>query len=68
MTKHIEIWYHFIKDHVLKGNLELIFIPSDNEIVDVFTKAFEETKFNRFLNKMGIMMPDPQFFQEACTL
>ena len=62
MTKHIDITYHFIKDHVLNGNIELIFVPSDDEIADLFTKALDNTKFNGFLNKMGMMMPDPQFF------
>ena len=35
MTKHIDIRYYFIKDHVLNGNIELIFVPSDDEIADV---------------------------------
>ena len=68
LTKYIDIWYHFIKDYVLNGNIELIFVPSNDKIVDVFTKALDETKFNGFLNKMGMMMPDPQFFQETCSL
>ena len=68
MTKHIDIRYHFIKDHVLNGNIELIFVPSDDEIADVFTKALDETKFNGFLNKIGMMIPDPPFFQETCSL
>ena len=61
--KHIDIQYHFINDQVLNGNIELIFVPSDDENPDVFTKALDETKFNGFLNKMGMIMPDPQFFQ-----
>ena len=68
MTKLSDIQYHSTKDHVLKGNIELIFVPSDDEIVDVFTKALDETNFNGFLNKLGMMMPDPPFFQEVCTL
>ena len=67
MTKHINIRYHFI-NHVLKGNIELISVPSNDEIANVYTNALDEIKFNGFLNKMGVMMPDPQFFQEACTL
>ena len=59
VTKHIDIRYHFIKDHVLNSNIELIFVPSDDEIADVFTKALDETKFNGFLNKMGMMILDP---------
>mgnify|MGYP001551332874 CR=1 FL=1 len=68
MTKHIDTQYHFNKDRVLKGNDELRCVPEDDEIVDVFTKALDETKFNGFLNKTGMMLYDPQFFQEAWTL
>ena len=68
MTKYIDIRYHFIKDHVLNGDIEHIFVPSHDEIDDVFTKALDETKFNDFMNKMGMMMLDPQFLQEVCSL
>ena len=51
ITKRIDIWCHFIKYRVLKGKIELIFVPSDDEIADVFTIALDETKFNVFLNK-----------------
>ena len=61
-TKHIELRYHFIKDHILKGNIELIFVPTHEEIADVFTKALDSTKLNTFLQMLGMMNPDPQFF------
>ena len=48
-TKHIELRYCFIKDHILKGNIELIFVPTHEEIVDVFTKALDTKKLNGFL-------------------
>ena len=38
--KHIELRYHFIKDHILKGNIELIFFPSHEEIADVLQRLF----------------------------
>ena len=60
--KHIELRYHFIKDHILKGNIELIFVPTHEEIADVFTKALDSTKLNAFLQMLGMMNPDPQFF------
>ncbi|KAJ9557228.1 hypothetical protein OSB04_011842 [Centaurea solstitialis] len=41
-TKHIDIRYHFIKDHVEKGNVELFFVESERQIADLFTKAFDE--------------------------
>ncbi|KAJ9544644.1 hypothetical protein OSB04_024351 [Centaurea solstitialis] len=41
-TKHIDIRYHFIKDHVEKGNIELYFVESDYQLADLFTKPFDE--------------------------
>ena len=61
-TKHIELRYHFIKDHILKGNIELIFVHTHEEIADVFTKALDSTKLNTFLHMLGMMNPDTQFF------
>lgn len=38
--KHIELQYHFLKDNILKGNIELIFVPSHEEIAEVSRKHF----------------------------
>ncbi|KAJ9557234.1 hypothetical protein OSB04_011848 [Centaurea solstitialis] len=43
-TKHIDIRYHFIKDHVEKGNIELYFVESDLRLADLFTKPFDEKR------------------------
>ena len=29
ITKHIEIKYHFIKDHVIHGDIEIHFVPTE---------------------------------------
>jgi hypothetical protein len=63
LTKHIDIRYHFLKDNILKENIEMFFIPSIEEIADVFTKALDEKTFNHFLNMLGMMHPDPQLFK-----
>ncbi|KAI3690742.1 hypothetical protein L2E82_48949 [Cichorium intybus] len=64
MTKHIDLRYHFIKDQMLEGNIELYFIPIDEQVADVFTKALDSTKFNNFLDKLGMLIPDSDFFRE----
>nr|GEY94074.1 retrovirus-related Pol polyprotein from transposon TNT 1-94 [Tanacetum cinerariifolium] len=46
-TKHIDIRYHFIKDHILKGNIELHFIPTEYQLADIFTKPLNELTFTR---------------------
>ncbi|KAJ9548149.1 hypothetical protein OSB04_020692 [Centaurea solstitialis] len=41
-TKHIEIGYHFIRDHVMNGDVELHFIPTEYQLADLFTKPLDE--------------------------
>ncbi|GKA46432.1 retrovirus-related pol polyprotein from transposon TNT 1-94, partial [Tanacetum coccineum] len=36
-TKHIDIRYHFIRDHIIKGDIELYFIPTEYQLDDIFT-------------------------------
>ncbi|GKE18678.1 retrovirus-related pol polyprotein from transposon TNT 1-94, partial [Tanacetum coccineum] len=38
-TKHINIWYHFIKEHVEKYTIELYFVRTEFQLADLFTKA-----------------------------
>ena len=46
--KHIELRYHFIKDHILKGKIELIFVNTHEDIDDVFTKALGAKQTQQF--------------------
>ncbi|GJY41087.1 retrovirus-related pol polyprotein from transposon TNT 1-94 [Tanacetum coccineum] len=52
-TKHIDIRYHFIRDHILKGDIELHFIPTQYQLVDIFTKPLDEPTFKRLIIKLG---------------
>ncbi|GJW34668.1 retrovirus-related pol polyprotein from transposon TNT 1-94 [Tanacetum coccineum] len=40
-TKHIDIRYHFIRGHVLKWDIELHFIPTQYQLVDIFTSHWK---------------------------
>ncbi|GJW45044.1 retrovirus-related pol polyprotein from transposon TNT 1-94 [Tanacetum coccineum] len=44
-TKHIDIRYHFIKDHILKGDIELHFIPIEYQLANIFTKPLDGPTF-----------------------
>ncbi|GJW50991.1 retrovirus-related pol polyprotein from transposon TNT 1-94 [Tanacetum coccineum] len=37
-TKHIDVRYHFIKEHVEKGIVELFFVGTEYQLADLFTK------------------------------
>ena len=58
MTKHIDIRYHFLKDNIQKGHIELHFVPTDEETAEMFTKALEESKFIHFLGRLGMVNPE----------
>ncbi|GJQ92777.1 retrovirus-related pol polyprotein from transposon TNT 1-94 [Tanacetum coccineum] len=57
-TKHIDIRYHFIKDHILKGDIELHFIPTQYQLADIFTKPLDEPTFKRFIVELGMLNID----------
>ncbi|GJY43505.1 hypothetical protein Tco_0431718 [Tanacetum coccineum] len=53
-TKHIDIRYHFIRDHILKGDIELHFIPTEYQLADIFTKPLDEPTFTRLKAELGM--------------
>ncbi|KAJ9566535.1 hypothetical protein OSB04_002501 [Centaurea solstitialis] len=57
-TKHIEIRYHFIRDHVMNGDVELHFIPTEYQLVDLFTKPLDEKRLNQLISELGMLNPD----------
>ncbi|GJR13712.1 retrovirus-related pol polyprotein from transposon TNT 1-94 [Tanacetum coccineum] len=65
-TKHIDIRYHFIKDHILKGDIELHFIPTQYQLADIFTKPLDEPTFKRHIVELGMLNIDSK--PEASTL
>ncbi|GJV66240.1 retrovirus-related pol polyprotein from transposon TNT 1-94 [Tanacetum coccineum] len=41
-TKHIDVTYHFIKEQVENGIVELFFVGTEYQLVDLFTKALPQ--------------------------
>ena len=44
-TKHIEIDCHFVRERYHSGELDLFYIPSRKQPVDIFTKALGTRQF-----------------------
>ncbi|GJX85335.1 hypothetical protein Tco_0336109 [Tanacetum coccineum] len=59
-TKHIVIRYHFIKEHVEKGTIELYFVKTDYQLADLFTKALLVDRFNYLVRRLGMRSLSPQ--------
>ena len=41
-SKHIDIWYHFLRDHQQKGDIEIAYVNTQNQLADIFTKPLDE--------------------------
>nr|GFA40357.1 retrovirus-related Pol polyprotein from transposon TNT 1-94 [Tanacetum cinerariifolium] len=58
-TKHIAVRYHFIKEHVEKGTIELYFVKTDYQLADIFTKALPIDRFNYLVRRLGMRSLSP---------
>src|SRR5664279_4273773 len=54
-TKHIEIRHHFIREHVEKGDIDLSYVRTKDQLVDIFTKALDEPRFRDLRNELNVI-------------
>ena len=47
-SKHIDIRFHFIREEISEGRLNVQYIPSEDNIADVFTKPMSAIKLKKF--------------------
>ena len=47
-SKHISVKYHFARDEVQKNNVQLLYVPTDQNIGDIFTKPTSRPKLLKF--------------------
>ncbi|GJT43949.1 hypothetical protein Tco_0952664 [Tanacetum coccineum] len=53
-SKHIDIRFHFIKEQVKNGVVELYFVNTEYQLADIFTKAFGIERIKFLINKFGM--------------
>ena len=53
-TKHIEIRYHFLKDKVSQGEIKLEYVPTKDQVADIFTKPLPKEQVDYLCSKMGL--------------
>ena len=47
-TKNIEVHYHFIQERFLSGAIDLVYVNTEEQVADIFTKALGAEKLQRF--------------------
>nr|GEY18721.1 retrovirus-related Pol polyprotein from transposon TNT 1-94 [Tanacetum cinerariifolium] len=72
-TKHIVVRYHFIKEKVEKGIVELFFFETEYQLADLFTKALSEDRFKYLVRRLGMRCLNPEELEvleneSACSI
>ena len=55
-TKHIDTRYHFIRQCVEDKKIEIVFIWTEDQLADIFTKALGKVKFQEMRGCIGILI------------
>eukprot|EP00253_Pinus_taeda_P026560 PITA_26560 len=54
-TKHIPIKYHFLREQVLEQKVKLEYVPSKEQVADIFTKPLPRETFEYLRQKLGVV-------------
>jgi hypothetical protein len=54
-TKHIAILYHFLRDHQQKGDIEIAYVSTKEQLADIFTKPLDEQTFTKLRHELNIL-------------
>jgi len=52
--KYIEIQYHFIKEKVISGDIELTHVSTNEQLADIFIKPLGRIKFESMRSRLQI--------------
>ena len=53
--KHIEVDRHFIKEKIEKGTICMTYIPTREQLADIFTKGLQRSSFEDFIYKLDMI-------------
>ncbi|MCO5570176.1 hypothetical protein L7F22_023894 [Adiantum nelumboides] len=53
-TKHIEVQYHFVRELILDGEVEMEYCPTMDNCADIFTKSLGSKTLEQHLHQIGI--------------
>nr|GEW75709.1 hypothetical protein [Tanacetum cinerariifolium] len=63
-SKHIDIRYHFIKEQVENGVIELYFVNTEYQLADLLTKALGRDRIEFLINKLGMRNFTPETLKQ----
>ncbi|GJZ35193.1 retrovirus-related pol polyprotein from transposon TNT 1-94 [Tanacetum coccineum] len=66
-SKHIEIRFHFIKEHVENGVIKLYFVNTEYQLADIFTKPLCRERIEFLINKLGMRSFTPETLKQLAN-
>jgi hypothetical protein len=54
-TKHIAIRYHFLRDHQQRGDIEISYVSTKEQLTDILTKPLDDKTFTKLRHKLNIL-------------
>nr|GEX74179.1 hypothetical protein [Tanacetum cinerariifolium] len=67
-SKHIDIRYHFIKEQVEQGVIELYFFNTEYQLADLFSKALGRERIEFLTNKLGMRSFTPETLKKLMNV
>ncbi|GJX43595.1 retrovirus-related pol polyprotein from transposon TNT 1-94 [Tanacetum coccineum] len=67
-TKHINNCYHFIKEHVEKGTIEVYFVGTEYHRADLFTKSLPKERLEYLVHRIGMRCMTPTELERLAKL
>ena len=64
-SKHIDIWYHHIRDCVQRKIMLLQYIPTEDQDADILTKALTRSKFEYHRGRIEVK-DNPYLVEREC--
>ena len=64
-SKHIDIRYHHIRDCVQRRIMMLSYVPTEDQDVDILTKALTKSKFEFHRGRIGVA-DNPYLAEREC--
>jgi len=53
-TKHIDIQHHYVRELVKERTINLIYIPTADQLADVLTKPLPRLQFAELIERLGV--------------
>jgi hypothetical protein len=55
-SKHIPIKYHYLRDQAENKNIKLEYVPTQEQVADIFTKPLSRDVFEYLRQKLGVIL------------